>query len=65
MVIDPMVERESAQDQVIADKERRGLSYEPLDLGVLYNVHPNLEMGGFLWEHMEFDWMIDEVMTAC
>ena len=55
MVIDPMVERESAQDQVIADKERRGLSYEPLDLGVLYNVHPNLEMGGFLWEHMEFD----------
>ena len=27
-------------------------------------MHPNSEMKGFLQEHMEFDQMIDEVMTA-
>ena len=40
------------------------MRYEPTNLGTLDNVHPNLEIKGLLWEHMEFDLMKDEVMTA-
>ena len=60
----PMVEGESPQNQVMTDQEWRGLRYKLPNLGTLENVHPNLEIKGLLWEHMEFDLMKDEVMTA-
>ena len=52
MVPYPMVEGESAQDQVIADQEQRGLRYKLLDLGTLEYVQPTPEMKGFLRENM-------------
>ena len=43
---------------------RQVLKYVPPDMTMLENALPTKEMKGFFREHMEFDHMTDEVMTA-
>ena len=64
VVPDPMVERESSQNQVIVNKEWRGLRYDLLNLSMFQNLHPTPFMKVFLWEHMDFGRMIDKVMMV-
>ena len=64
VVPDPMVKRESPQNQVCVDKERQGLRYDPPNLRMFQNVYPTPYMKGLLWEHMDFGRMIDKVITA-
>ena len=52
MVLDPLNIKDTAYDQVIAD--RKGLNYFLTDLKMLDNVYPNQGMKVLFWEHMEF-----------
>ena len=63
VVPEPLYDGESAKDQVIV--AQKGLKYFPPDLTLLDNVCQTKDMKDLLWEHMDFDHMTDEVMTAC
>ena len=62
LVLKPLDDVDFSQDHVFA--ARQVLKYFPPDVTLLYNVCPTKQMKGFFRNHMGFDHIIDEVVTA-